>query len=323
MQRPKPGIIPLRPISLGEIYDGAFQAIRTNPRTMIGISAVVIAVTALMASVPQAAALVSFGQSDILDPNRAGDLTAEEIASSFSGLFSSLLVPGLIQSLATTVVSGMLIIPVSNAVLGRKTTPGALWKRTRSRVWALIGLALLLLVASVSLVLLLLAPGVLVLLLGGPSVVGGLLVVLAVFLSVALYLALFYALWVLAPPAMLLEDLSVFGALRRSWRLVRRSFWRVLGIMLLTALLVGILSGVISVPFAVISSLLGLLQDRPYESFPLTLVQLLVSQLGSVLSGAILYPLTAAVTALLYIDLRMRTEGLDVELMRATGDAQA
>jgi len=145
----------------------------------------------------------------------------------------------------------------------------------------------------------------------------------AFILSVVLYLALFYALWALSPPALLLENLSVFGALRRSWRLVRRSFWRVLGIMFLTALLVGILSGVISFPFAVISSLLGLLQDRPYESFPLTLVQLLVSQIGSVISGAILYPLTAAVTALLYIDLRMRTEGLDVELMRATGDAQA
>ena len=50
-------------------------------------------------------------------------------------------------------------------------------------------------------------------------------------------------------------------------------------------------------------------------------MQLLVSQIGSVLSGAILYPLTAAVTALLYIDLRMRTEGLDIELMRATGEA--
>ena len=31
-----------------------------------------------------------------------------------------------------------------------------------------------------------------------------------------------------------------------------------------------------------------------------------------------LYPFTAAVTALLYIDLRMRREGLDVELIRAS-----
>jgi hypothetical protein len=322
MQRPKPGIIPLRPISLGEIYDGAFQAIRTNPRTMIGISAVVIAITALLTSVPQAAALVSFGESDLFDPERAEDLTAAEVASGLSGLISSLLVPALVQSLAITVVTGLLIIAVSNAVLGRKTAPGALWQRTRRRIWALIGLWLLLMAASIVITVLLLAPGVLVFLFDGPAVAGVLVLLLGVLLAFFVYLALFYGLWALAPPALLLENLSIVGALRRSWRLVRRSFWRVLGIMLLTTLLVGFLSGVISVPFAILSSLVGLLQDRPYESFPLTLVQLLVSQLGSVLSGAVLYPLTAAVTALLYIDLRMRTEGLDVELMRATGDAQ-
>ena len=322
MQRPKPGIIPLRPISLTEIYDGAFQAIRTNPRTMIGISAIVIAVTAVLASVPEAAALVSIGQSDVFDPDRAGEVTTGEIVSTFSGLLSSLLVPTLIQWLATTVVSGMLIIPVSNAVLGRKTTPGALWQRTRGRIWALIGLALLILVASVGLVLLLLVPGLIAILAGAPAV-GAVLLVLATILAVVLFLALFYSLWALAPPALLLEDLSVLAALRRSWRLARRSFWRVLGIMFLTAVLVGILAGVISLPFAVVSSVLGLLQDQPYASFPLTLVQLLVGQIGDVISGAFLYPLTAAVTALLYIDLRMRTEGLDVELMRATGDAPA
>jgi hypothetical protein len=198
-----------------------------------------------------------------------------------------------------------------------------LWQRTRGRIWALIGLWLLLMAASIGGMLLLLAPGLLVFVLNGPAVAGALLLVVGVLLALVVYLALFYGFWALAPPALLLENLSVVGALRRSWRLVRRSFWRVLGIMLLTTVLVGFLSGVISVPFAILSSLVGLLEDRPYESFPLTLLQLLVSQLGSVMSGAVLYPLTAAVTALLYIDLRMRTEGLDVELMRATGDAQA
>ena len=322
MQRPKPGIIPLRPISLGEIYDGAFQAIRTNPRTMIGIAAVVIAVTAVLTSVPQAAAFVSFGDSDLFDPERAADLTAAEVATGLSGLVTSLLLPALVQSLAITVVTGLLIIAVSNAVLGRKTAPSVLWQRTRRRVWALIGLSLLLVVASVVIAMLLVTPGVLVLALGGDAVLGVPLLLVGALLAVVVYVALFYGLWALAPAALLLEDLSVVGALRRSWRLVRRSFWRVLGIMLLTTLIVGFVSGIISVPFAILSTVVGLAQDQPYESFVLTLLQLLVSQIGSVLSGAVLYPLTAAVTALLYIDLRMRTEGLDVELMRATSDVQ-
>ena len=48
------------------------------------------------------------------------------------------------------------------------------------------------------------------------------------------------------------------------------------------------------------------------------LVTALTMLLTSVLSALVL-PFTAAVTALTYIDLRMRGEGLDVELRRAAG----
>jgi hypothetical protein len=36
-----------------------------------------------------------------------------------------------------------------------------------------------------------------------------------------------------------------------------------------------------------------------------------------VLAGAVVFPFTAGVAALLYLDLRMRREGLDVDLMRS------
>src|SRR5680860_1646831 len=44
----KPGIVALRPLGLGELYDGAFQAIRRNPRTMLATAAAVITVIALV-----------------------------------------------------------------------------------------------------------------------------------------------------------------------------------------------------------------------------------------------------------------------------------
>ena len=43
-----------------------------------------------------------------------------------------------------------------------------------------------------------------------------------------------------------------------------------------------------------------------------------VSSFGEILAGAVLYPFEAAVIALVYIDLRMRREGLDLELIRAS-----
>jgi hypothetical protein len=240
------------------------------------------------------------------------------VAASLGGLVSSLLVPAVVQALAVTVVTGLLIIAVSNAVIGRRTTPAQLWARTRRRIPALIGLSVILIVTAAAAAALLTGPGIVVVILTDQTVLGVLLIVLGLLLSVVVYVALYYGLWSLAAPALLLEDLSMVNALRRSWRLVRRSFWRVVGIMLLTTLLVGVLSGLISVPFSILGALVTLGQDAPYESFALTLLQLLVGQLGSILSGAVLYPLTAAVTALLYIDLRMRQEGLDVELMRAS-----
>jgi len=35
----KPGIVPLRPLQLGDILDGAVKAVRFNPKSMVGMSA--------------------------------------------------------------------------------------------------------------------------------------------------------------------------------------------------------------------------------------------------------------------------------------------
>ncbi|HYZ54359.1 MAG TPA: hypothetical protein VE733_12795, partial [Streptosporangiaceae bacterium] len=41
---PKPGVIPLRPIGLSEILDGAFTAIRRNPRATLGVGAIIMTI---------------------------------------------------------------------------------------------------------------------------------------------------------------------------------------------------------------------------------------------------------------------------------------
>jgi hypothetical protein len=46
-------------------------------------------------------------------------------------------------------------------------------------------------------------------------------------------------------------------------------------------------------------------------------VALVITNVGSVLASTVTAPFTAALTALLYIDLRIRREGLDVALARA------
>ena len=119
----------------------------------------------------------------------------------------------------------------------------------------------------------------------------------------------------MAAPALLLENLAVFPALRRSYQLVRGSFWRVFGIGLLTAVIASVVREVFTLPFAAIGGVFSAFQSD--NSFGSILVQLLISDIGTVLAGAVLFPFNAAVAALLYLDLRMRREGMDVDLMRS------
>jgi hypothetical protein len=284
---------------------------------MIGFSAVVVTVTTILTTVPQAAALASFLDSDFLDPSSAPqEVDVEEVVVGLSGLMGAVFVPALISTIALTVLSGLLIVAVSNAVLGRKTPPGPLWRRTRSRVLALIVLSLLVPLVIALVFIACFVPAIMVAADGDGAATAALLIFGAV---AAIPLATWlWVRWSLAAPAMLLEGQPLLSALRRSAVVVRGSFWRTLGILVLTGIIVATAAGLVSVPFSLLSGVVAYSSDDPYSSFGLTLTQLSIANIGTILSGAVVYPFQAAVTALLYVDLRMRKEGLDLELIRAT-----
>lgn len=305
----KPGIIPLRPLALGEIFDGGFQAIRSNPRTMIGLSAVVLAIVTAVATVPEAAMLRRFGSV----VTRTAP-TLEDALNDMNARLEAGAIGQLMTVIAVQIVTAMLVLTVSTAVLGQRMSPGQAWKRVRPRVFAVLGLALAQTFALVCALLLPAVPGIGVAV-AGAQLPGIILAVLGLFGGVALTLFLGTR-WAFTAPALLLEEQKVFAAMGRSFRLVRGSFWRVLGITLLAQLLVGIGGALIQTPFNVITSLVRD-PDTGYTDFWANLGELSVQGVGQVLAGAVFYPFAAAVTTLLYIDVRMRREGLDVELLRA------
>jgi len=309
---PKPGIIPLRPLALGEIFDGGFQAIRSNPRTMIGLSAIVLTIVTVVSAVPQAALLRDVGAGLSTAPG-----TVQDQLNSISGSAEAGGVGGLITLVAVQIITAMLVLAVSSAVLGQKMGPGQAWRRVRSRVFAVLGLAIVQTVALMLVLLTPIVPGVVVGFAGAP-VPGVLLGLLG--LAVGGALAIFLGTrWAFTGPALLLEEQGVFAAMIRSFGLVKGSFWRVLGITLLAQLVVGIGSYLIQLPFSIVSAIIqiGSNPDQPYQDFWTNFGQLLVAGIGQVIAGAVFYPFAAAVTTLLYIDVRMRREGLDVELLRA------
>lgn len=307
----KPGVIPLRPLALGEIFDGGFQAIRSNPRTMIGLSAVVLAIVTAVTAVPQAFLMQGAGAALA---NAAP--TFEDQLNAINSSFQATGISSFVTLIAVQIITAMLVLAVSSAVLGQRIGPGQAWARVRGRVLAVLGLALVQAITIVVALLVPIVPGVIVGFAGSPAAGFGLGalglfcgILLAIFLGIRLSFS---------APALLLEEQGVFAAMGRSFRLVRGTFWRVLGITLLAQVVVGIGSLVIQTPFSAVSALIQVASgDHPYQDFWTNLGQLAVQGIGQVIAGAVFYPFSAAVTTLLYIDVRMRREGLDVELLRA------
>jgi hypothetical protein len=247
------------------------------------------------------------------DPAQA-DVPLGGVASQLGGSLLSLIV----QFFLVTILTGMLTRVLGRAVFGGKITVREAWQHTRSRIGPLIGLALLtaLIVASPLVVL-----GLIVALLVAAQAGSGTIIGVSVLLGLA-YLA--YALFMtarlsLAAPAVVLEGRGVMEAIRRSWTLVGGSFWRVLGILLLTWILTALLGAILGVPFELLSLLVSFGGRGSLWAVVLTTVLFTV---GGVIRAMITYPIQAGVNGLLYTDRRMRAEAFDLVLQTAAVEQQ-
>ncbi len=142
----------------------------------------------------------------------------------------------------------------------------------------------------------------------------GSLVWLEVVVTVALALAFIaliipgiwlYAAWSVVVPALLIEDRRGGKAISRSFRLVRGRWWPVAGVLLAANIMIAIVGGAIEGALVLISLGTG-------ASLALTVI---VVSLAAGVSSVLTRPFLAAVTTILYYDLRVRHEGYDMELL--------
>ena len=308
----KPGAIPLRPLVLGDIFDGAFRIIRYNPRATVGAAVLVSAVAMVL---PVVTALVSGSTGALrIDPN--GDGLSNGQVTSLVATFGSFVLGTQLQSVGLLFVSGMIAHVTSAAAVGRKLTMSEAWAATRGKRWKLFGMSLLLGLA----VLAALAVVAGVLLIGIFAFDAPLVTTVVVGLVLGLMLFVCYILfWVrvraLAVPTLMLEPVGIFGALGRAVHLTRQQFWRLFGILLLVALVVAFAGNIVQLPFSLVGNLFLTASDTGYG----ITIYVLLTAVGTVLSSAVLQPFQAAVNALLYVDQRIRKEAYDVELLSRAG----
>jgi hypothetical protein len=317
-QAPKPGVIPLRPLGVGEILDGAFTSIRRNPRATLGIAAVLLTFSAVITTLVSVALVHSLGSVSLPSPGQQlTNAQASRLVTHLLEVFLPVLVlTAVLAFIVDTVLTGLLTVVIGRSVLGQKVTAGEAWRIARPRLPALIGVTLLIPLILVGIwavfALLLFFLG----LVGAP---GGLFAGVAVLGAIA---AIVLTIWFtvmfrMAGPVVVLERDGPARSLARSWRLVQRSFWRVFGITLLAGLIVVVTSAVLEIPFNLIAGAAG--GGNSYlPGTTGSLPGLVISAIGAVLAGAVARPISAGVAVLLYVDLRMRREGLDLVLQTAT-----
>ncbi|MYS62798.1 hypothetical protein GTW66_01215 [Streptomyces sp. SID5473] len=306
-------MIPLRPLGVGEILDGAVSTLRAHWRTVLGIT-LTVSVIAEIGNILVARHLLP--EPVEIDPAADPDEALRQAVDALQSMLVSLVPIMLIALLATLFTTALLTVVISRSVLGRPVTLSEAWREARPRLPQLLALTFLVPLAAVGLVGLGILPGVLV---GGAG--GAALIVVGAIAAVpvAVWLVILFA---LAPPALMLEGQNVVGALRRSAKLVSGSWWRTFGIVLLTTVLTTIVQMIIATPFGVAAVFvdndgLGDLfsAEGPNFGWP----YLIVTGIGAVIASAITFPISAGVNVLLYIDQRIRREALDLELGRAAG----
>jgi hypothetical protein len=309
----KPGIIPLRPLGFGDILEGSFAAIRRNPRTAFGL--------ALLTTLVVVGVLAALGAVAYLVLSQLVTSEASDTLLGVSAVGGLTLVVGF-SSIVTVVLNGMMAYPVGEGVLGRKPTLRETWRRTRPMVPRLAGLSLTLLVPALAVMGGLFA--LFVWALSSGSGAGGFLGFVALLLA-SLGVVFLSVRLTLATPALVLEDIGIVPALKRSWGLTSGRFWRILGMVVVATLLVGVVQQVLGIGFQLLGVLLGFAVTTTVDSATDAAMFAIVmgaSIVGSLLAGVLTQPFMAAVTALLYTDARIRSEGFDLALVRAATGAQ-
>jgi hypothetical protein len=285
----------LRPMSVAGLLDATIRLYRKNFWTLVAIVAVVqvpVLVVNGLLSVPMSRAseeMLAFEpytfDPGTYDPSAPPDFMPASFGRYLLWLGLQLLVGGLLGMVATTLMTGALAWAVSERHLDRPIAVGPAYRAVFRRWKSLFGAALLALLIYIGLYVVFLIPclGQLV---GLPALIFA-------------YVCLRFV-----PQAVMLEGERASGSLRRSWYLTKPHFWRVLGIIALLWLLGLLLT---AGPSLIINY--GIVTLSP----SLILRNLVATGVSAVLS--LLYlPIRLTGETLVYYDLRVRQEGLDLEM---------
>ena len=313
----KPGIIPLRPLTIGDLFSGAFEAIRSNPKVLFGFTIVIMLFVSLIASV---SILVSgLGYESVTsaanDPQALQQSTTE-LANALLLQIISTMVQWLSTFTGTSILTGLLAAAVSQMTVGRNLTLSEAWAMTRKRLGSLIGsFALTALITATPIVLWIVAVFVSLAVVADGHRDLWWLAGLAFFaiIPISILMYFFQIKLLFAPMCAVLEEIGPVASLKRSWSLVKGEFWPTLGRYLLLNLIIGFIGGFVGFVIGLIGGLVTL----AVTSDPSSPIGLAISMFFVMLGSGLLLPFSASFETLMYTDLRIRKENFAAVLAQA------
>jgi hypothetical protein len=296
----------LRPLTLGELLDRSFSLYRRHFWLFVGIMglpsllglAFGIIVTLATPTPPTPESMAAGA-----DPR--------EVLTTMVWLGLAMLGMGIVYFITYAVALGATTVAVSELYMGRQISIRGAYAPLRGKVGRL---ALLMLLVSLRvfglLVMGFVAIGVggAVSALGSP-VVGILMIMTGVLGAFGLWIWMILR-YAVSVPAAVLEDESSTEAIRRSIALTRGSLWRVFVLFAFAMIITYAVLAIFQGPFVFIAALSGPDQSTAFWMN-------LLGTIGGSVGGAFTAPLMIVAFAVLYYDLRIRHEGLDLQLMMA------
>jgi hypothetical protein len=221
----------------------------------------------------------------------------------------------------TTLLAGMLTAAVGSAVLGQSTSARAVWREARPMIGRILAVVFLTFLVVFGAVLASVIPGLIVTVVGAgigknPLTVIGVVLLIGGGLGGIVASAYLQTALSFATPIVMLEKLGAKAALRRSRSLVRGDWWRVFGVTLLVGIISGAIAATVSLPFDFAGGIGSVFSGDPEKQAAVR--GLIFGGIGAFLAGTLSQPVTAIGRALLYIDRRMRAEGLHLTLQQMT-----
>ncbi|MDP9389748.1 MAG: glycerophosphoryl diester phosphodiesterase membrane domain-containing protein [Actinomycetota bacterium] len=262
----------LRPLSVGEMLDLGIKIYRQRFVPMVKAVAAVVAPVSVITALVQLS--LEPDSEDLFGPvDATGQPTVD--GGEFFSFLAGALAAGLLGYVAAQLATAASYKLVAGAYLDDppdwRASLSAALARLGSLVWLTIVFAFLLVLGFLACV----VPGI--------------------FLYVA---------WSVAVPALLLEDQRGWQALKRSKQLVKGRWWPVLGAIVVS----GILAGIVQ---AVFSGLLIAIAGAGDNA----VVDATATAIANTAASVLTTPFSAAVIMVVYFDLRVRKEGFDLELL--------